>query len=277
MNEISTGEMKTGAGVRIVRGQRLVEDCAIATMEAMPPGSVDRIVTSPPYNLGIRYDRHDDGGSREDYLTWLDRVSAAMSHALAPGGSIFLNMGASLKDPVIPYQALEVFRGHFVLQNNIIWTKSLWVEKAEKTYGHFKPINSPRFLNHNFEHLFHLTHDGTAPLDRLAIGVPFEYASNIARFGHAANLRCRGNVWHLPYKSIQSRKIARGDHPATFPEALPEMCLRLSGLEGDPTVLDPFVGTGTTLVAAERLGLRGTGIDLSADYLAFAAERISGA
>ncbi|MFZ3584722.1 DNA-methyltransferase [Loktanella sp. DJP18] len=265
------------ASSRVIGQQRLFEGCAIEGMKSLSAGRVDRIVTSPPYNLDIAYDRYDDGATRDDYLSWIDQAAAGMARVLATDGSLFLNMGSSLKDPTIPYQVMAVFQKYFVLQNNIIWTKSLWVEAAEKTFGHFKPINSPRFINHNFEHLFHFTHDGTVRLDRLAVGVPFEHASNIARFGHTENVRCRGNVWHLPYKTVRSRRTGRGNHPATFPESLPDMCLRLSGLEtprGPALVLDPFVGTGTTLVAAEKLGLPGLGFDVSADYLDFAEERI---
>ena len=270
---------ETGS-LRVVGRQALHEGCVIAGMDALSPGTVDRIVTSPPYNLDIAYDRYDDGKTREEYLFWIDDAAAGMARVLASDGSLFLNVGSSLKDPMIPYQVLSVFQKHFVLQNNIIWTKSLWVEAAGKTFGHFKPINSPRFIKHNFEHLFHLTHDGAVPLDRLAVGVPFEHTSNIARFGHARNVRCRGNVWHLPYKTVRSKRDGRGNHPATFPESLPDMCLRLSSLEtprGPALVLDSFVGTGTTLVAAERLNLPGLGLDLSTDYLDFAEERIGAA
>ncbi len=262
---------------RIVGGQTLIEGDCLEAMADLNEDSIDTIVTSPPYNLGIRYDRHDDRAPREAYLEWIGQVAREMARVLQPDGSIFLNMGGSLKDPLVPYEVLGKFLEHFVLQNNIVWTKSLWIEKAKKTFGHFKPINSPRYLNHNFEHVFHLSHSGAVKIERLAVGVPFEWESNIDRFGHAQNLRCRGNVWHLPYKSIKSRKLNRGDHPATYPVVLPEMCIRLAGLEGahgPSRVLDPFLGTGTTLVAARNLGVLGIGIDVSPDYLNFAEARL---
>ena len=273
-------DIKSGreGGHREVCGQTLIEGDCIARMRDIPASSFDVIMTSPPYNLGIGYDRHNDKEPRERYLSWMSQVAEEMARVLCQDGSLFLNVGGSLKDPLIPYQVLEVFLKHFVLQNNIVWTKSLWIEKAEKTFGHFKPINSPRYLNHNFEHVFHLSHEGATRIERLAVGVPFEWTSNIERFGHEKNLRCRGNVWHLPYKSITSRKLARGGHPATFPVELPKMCIRLAGISGPAgrvRVLDPFLGTGTTLVAARDLGVSGTGIDLSKDYLDFAAERLT--
>lgn len=148
--------------------------------------------------------------------------------------------------------------------------------------GHFKPINSDRFLNDTHEYLLHLTHRGDVKLHRKApgVGVPYEHASNVSRWAHTGggNLRCRGNVWVLPYKTIQSSDKQR-PHPATFPVELPERAIRLhggadcSGLR----VLDPFTGIGTTGVAAVRCGVASfTGIDVDGGdfYLQEAARRI---
>lgn len=265
-----------------IHRQRIIVGDSLELMTLFEAESFDAVITSPPYNIGARYDHHDDTAAREDYLAWLDRAFMQMHRVLKPDGALFLNLGATLKDPMIPYQVLEVATRHFTLQNNIIWVKSLWIEQAGHSYGHFKPINSPRYLNHNFEHLFMLTKTGSTRIDRLAIGVPFEHSSNIARFGHAQNLRCRGNVWHIPYETVRSRKTQRGNHPATFPVGLPQMCLSLLGNEPDPEklpphVLDPFAGSGSTLVAAARLGWRGTGIELSPDYADFARQRLADA
>src|SRR6185437_9118017 len=98
------------------------------------------------------------------------------------------------------------------------------------------------------------------PIDRLAIGVPFKDKSNIARRGHAQDKRCAGNVWYIPYETVKS-KAQKFNRPAGFPVELPERCIRLTGRDKG-VVLDPFLGTGTTLVAAERLGWEGIGIDI---------------
>jgi site-specific DNA-methyltransferase (adenine-specific) len=112
-------------------------------------------------------------------------------------------------------------------------------------------------------------------LDRLAIGVPFKDKSNIARRGHAQDLRCRGNTWFIPYDTVQSR-AEKFHHPGTFPVTLPRWCIRLHG-QPDATVLDPFAGTGTTVVAAALEGARGIGIELDPSYLAIARERVASA
>jgi site-specific DNA-methyltransferase (adenine-specific) len=109
-------------------------------------------------------------------------------------------------------------------------------------------------------------------LDRLAIGVPYKDKSNIARRGHPRDLRCRGNTWFIPYETVQSKE-EKFHHPGTFPVDLPRWCIRLHGRR-PAVVLDPFMGTGTTLVAADREGVRGIGIEIDPAYVAIARERL---
>ena len=127
-------------------------------------------------------------------------------------------------------------------------------------------------MHHNHEHIFHLTLNNNVDLDRLSIGIPFQDKTNIARRGHERDLRCRGNTWFIPYSTVKS-KVQKFNHPGTFPVELPLWCIYLHGVDA-PTVLDPFVGTGTTLVAAKLAGARGTGIDIDAAYIETARQRI---
>jgi site-specific DNA-methyltransferase (adenine-specific) len=85
-------------------------------------------------------------------------------------------------------------------------------------------------------------------------------------------VRCRGNTWFIPYDTIQNRETDR-PHPATFPAKLPEMCLRLHGLERTRLVADPFMGLGSTAVACARLGLSFIGSDIDEIYLIEAIAR----
>lgn len=244
-------------------------DC-LQWLPRLPDGSVDVCVTSPPYNLGVTYRTYDD--RRVDYHDWLDAVWKEVHRVLKPKGSFFLNLGASNRDGITSLQAGLRATERFVLQNHIIWVKSIHVN--DRTHGHFKPINSRRYLNHTWENLFHLTKDGNVPIDRLAVGVPFQDKSNIARFGHANDLRCAGNAWFIPYDTIQDRAKDRGDHPATFPVELVRRCLLLHGAKADAVILDPFLGTGTTLIAARELGLTGVGIELDPSYADIAESRL---
>lgn len=254
----------------IVGRQRiLLADC-LAGLADLPAESVDLCITSPPYNIGLAYRSYADRLPREGYLAWMAEVGRAIARALKPEGSFFLNIGGTGQDPWIASDVAACMRGDFVLQNHILWVKSLSI--GEDSFGHFKPINSPRFLNNNHEAIYHFTKSGRVAIDRLAAGVPFKDKSNIARWGHTRDRRCAGNVWFMPYETVKSR-AEKFDHPAGFPLALPERCIRLAGVT-DPLVLDPVLGAGTTLVAAERLGARGIGFEIDPDYAARAAERL---
>lgn len=253
----------------IGRHEIMREDC-IAALRSMPNASVDVIVTSPPYNIGVAYKTYDDKRPRAEYIAWLQDIGRELSRVLKEGGSFFLNVGSTNSDPWIPMDVAGAFRDMFVLQNHVVWAKSVVI--GDDTVGHFKPINSRRFMNHNHEAIFHFTHAGNVGLDRLAVGVPFKDKSNIARWGHSRDRRCAGNVWFIPYQTVQS-KTQKFNHPAGFPVGLPKRCLQLHGVD-DAVVLDPFLGAGTTLVAAEQLGMRGIGIEVDTHYAAIAVTRL---
>ncbi len=258
-------------------------DC-VDILGRLPDQSVDVVVTSPPYNLGIRYNTYRDRLPRDAYLEWTSGWIAAVARVLSPTGSLFLNVGAKPKDPWAPFDVAQAARGHLRLQNTIHWIKSIVVERQaageaarlprDLAVGHYKPINSPRFLNDCHEFIFHFTREGTTPLDRLAIGVPYQDASNITRWRKAGRgLRCRGNAWFMPYDTINFRDRDR-PHPATFPPRLPEYCLRLHGVDRIRLVVDPFLGLGNTAVACAHLGLPFVGIDIDGSYLNEAGTRV---
>ena len=148
--------------------------------------------------------------------------------------------------------------------------------RPPQSFGHFKPINSPRFLNDCHEYVFHFTKSGRVELNRLALGVPYQDKSNIARWSHTRgkDLRCRGNTWFVPYETIQSREKER-PHPATFPVQLAERCIKLHGASRVRTMLDPFLGIGNSVVAAQRCGVKKfIGFEIDDAYLAEAKRRI---
>ncbi|MBI4888226.1 MAG: site-specific DNA-methyltransferase [Acidobacteria bacterium] len=251
-------------------------DC-LEVLDRLAPGSIDVIVTSPPYNLGVRYRSYDDTMPRAEYLAWTAEWVRRAATRLAPGGSLFLNVGAKPTDPWTALDVAQAVRAHLRLQNTIHWVKSIAIEKAlagnraglreDLAVGHYKPINSRRFLHDCHEFVFHFTPGGDTPLDRRAVGVRYQDASNIGRWRAAASgVRCRGNTWFIPYDTIQDREKDR-PHPATFPPKLPEMCLRLHGLDRIRTVADPFLGLGSTAVACAQLGLSFIGIEMDRRYL----------
>ncbi|HET7696220.1 MAG TPA: site-specific DNA-methyltransferase, partial [Vicinamibacterales bacterium] len=143
--------------------------------------------------------------------------------------------------------------------------------------GHYKPINSPRFVNDCHEFIFHFTPGGRTRLDRRAIGVKYQDASNVTRWASGgADRRCRGNTWFIPYETIQSRDKDR-PHPATFPPRVPEYCVRLHGVARTRLMLDPFLGLGNSAIAAANLGIDFVGIEIDRHYLDEAISRVNAA
>jgi site-specific DNA-methyltransferase (adenine-specific) len=263
---------------------RLYQADCLEVFPALAPHSIGVVVTSPPYNLGVQYRSYDDTLPRTEYLNWTDRWMRALSGALTDQASFFLNVGAKPTDPWVPLEVAQVARRYFRLQNTIHWVKSIAIDRAavgaaagldhDVAVGHYKPINSDRFLNDCHEYIFHFSPAGRTPIDRRAVGVKYQDKSNIKRWAKAGqDRRCRGNTWFVPYDTIQSRDRDR-PHPASFPPKIPEQCVRLHGLARAGVVLDPFLGLGSTGVAAVKLGLDFVGVELDPHYLKEAWERI---
>ncbi|AOX19342.1 DNA-methyltransferase [Kozakia baliensis] len=264
-------QTKTRSRRESVGRHTLIRGDALNVLRRMPAASVDVAVTSPPYNIGLAYRSYRDRRTENDYLDWMADICAQVGRVLKPGGSFFLNIAGSSSQPWLPFELMVRLRDIFVLQNHITWIKSVAIDDI--THGHFKPVNSPRYVNRNHEHVFHLTHHGDVPVQRLAAGVPFTDKSNIARRNHAVDRRCRGDTWFIPYETVQTRK-QKFLHPGTFPVALPTACLTLHGIDAQSVLLDPFMGTGTSLLAAEGMGIRGIGIEIDTRYVAVARERL---
>lgn len=288
------------------------QDC-IEGMKALAPESVDICVTSPPYNLDIKYGAYQDSKPREVYLKWLSEVFLQVNRVLKPNGHFFLNVGYSNIDPWVGMDVANEARKHMVLQNNFTWVKSIAIDDVQ--IGHYKPINSQRFSNPTWEHLFHFTKTGLVPCDKNAIGVPYTDKGNLDKssrwrgklikkmgygnkrafeasaspaerqeldralahklesHGPVSDVHCPGNVWFIPYDTIVDRGVQRGTHPATFPVELVRRAIKFSGVSG--VLLDPFMGTGTSAVAAQELGLEWIGFDVDPHYIKYAESRLT--
>lgn len=260
------------------------QDC-LEGMKTMPSGSVDLVVTSPPYNLGIKYDTYEDEAERSAFIDWCLQWATELRRVMHEDASFFLNLGAAPQNPLLPHQLLLALTGAgteplFVLQNTFHWIKSISVEtRTGETVsaGHFKPINSQRYVNDCHEYVFHLSKTGQVALDRRAAGVPYADKSNIERWGHTGgkDRRCRGNNWFIPYDTIKNRSKDR-PHPATFPVGLAEQCIRIHGNAGTIRMMDPFNGIGSSAIAAHRMQVASyTGFDIDKGYLDVARERLA--
>jgi|GEM_PF-144482 len=265
------------------------EDC-LKGMRQLQSESVDVVVTSPPYNLGTNYRKYDDNILRKDYISWLETWAIEIKRILSNNGSLFLNIGGKPSDPWGPFEVAGMMRKHYFLQNVIHWIKSIAIEKrqvgnyfgllSDISVGHFKPINSKRFLNDCQEYIFHFTKNGDTEIDRLSIGIQYQDKSNVNRWSEKGKvLRCRGNTWFVPYKTIWDRNRQR-PHPASFPVEIPSMCIKLHGLNRVKTVLDPFLGIGNTAIACRDLSnkfltdMKFIGYDIDDYYIKYIMEKI---
>jgi site-specific DNA-methyltransferase (adenine-specific) len=245
---------------------------------------IDIIVTSPPYNIGKKYNSYHDSKKTDDYLDWLLMVAQRSYSILKTNGSFFLNIGGNSTEPLIPYLALNRFiSAGYKLQNTIHWVKSISIEKedignnnqickAGFSIGHFKPIRSNRYLTNTHEYIFHFTKSGNVNIEKLSIGVPYQDKSNIKRWKSVDNdMRDRGNVWFISYPTIRSGR----SHPAIFPEKLASLCIKLHGYaDKNFIVYDPFMGIGNTALACIELGINYVGTEIDKNYVDIANDMI---
>lgn len=241
--------------------------------EILDKNSIDIIVTSPPYNIGVNYNSHKDDMEFDEYLDWMEEFGKVCGLVLRDGGSLFFNIGDKASDEFKAFEVAKRIAKSLKLQNTIHWVKSIAIPELGVNTGHFKPVNSERFLNNCHEYIFHFTKSKSVALNKTAIGVPYADKSNITRWKHSGgnDSRDRGNVWHIPYATVQAEK----DHPASFPKKLPEMCIKLHGFNKNTIVLDPFAGSGTACVAAKELGCRFIGFDIDPKYVKIARSKLS--
>lgn len=221
-------------------------------LSRLEPNIASLVVTSPPY-------KRSDGFSFElirDTFIELFRVQRKNS-------LFFLNFGHLAEDKMRPFQVANLACDcGYQLNETFTWVKN-----------HFRPIQGSKRVNNLTEFVF-LLYKGKMPsLDRLAIGVPYADISNAKRFNNGRNIRCRGNIWYIPYQTINS--IAEKLHNDRFPVQLPEMCIKLAGISKGSLVIDPFVGSGSSLVAAKNLGMSYLGIDKDPHWLEVSRKRLN--
>ena len=122
------------------------QDC-ITGMSRLAAASMDLVVTSPPYNLGISYGKYSDRQDRRSYLGWCGEWAEQICRVLKSNGSFFLNIGAAPSNPMLPHQIVMTLRDLFVLQNTIHWIKSIAIDtddgKTDARHPHLNPLSAP--------------------------------------------------------------------------------------------------------------------------------------
>ncbi|MXZ90177.1 MAG: site-specific DNA-methyltransferase [Chloroflexi bacterium] len=227
-------------------------------MRQLPDCSVHLMVTSPPYNVGKEY---DDDLTLPQYRAFLRRVMREVHRVLVPGGRVCFNIANLGRRPYLPlhrYVIEDLLRIGFLMRGEIIWDKA--ASAASSTaWGSWQSAANPT-LRDVHEYILVLCKD-TYRRPKVA-----GRESTIARDDFLDWTR---SVWQFPAESAR-----RVGHPAPFPVELPRRCIELYTYAGE-VVLDPFMGSGTTAIAALQTGRQFVGYETSQDYRELAHRRLS--
>ncbi len=224
-------------------------------MHELPDASVALMVTSPPYHVGKDY---DSDITFEEYLELLHRVFTETHRVLQPGGRAVINVANLGRRPYIPLSHLVTAQMHdigFHMRGEIIWQKARGAS-GSCAWGSWRSATNPVVRDiHEYCLVF-----SKGRFDRVTRGTSTITAEEFM----AGTL----SIWEMPTESA-----TRAGHPAPFPIDLPRRFIELYTFEED-LVLDPFLGSGTTAVAAIQTGRHFVGYEIEAEYAARAKERI---
>ena len=225
------------------------------SMDQLPDSCVALMVTSPPYNVGKDY---DDDLSLEEYLGLLERVLRETYRVLESGGRVAVNVANLGRKPYLPlnaYVADLLSDVGFYLRGEIVWRKAKSAG-GSTAWGSWQSAKNPTLRDvHEYvvvasKESFRRLREGEDTIDKDDF------------------LSATVSVW-----DIQPESARRIGHPAPFPVELPRRLIELYTFSED-LILDPFMGAGTTAVAAVETGRRYVGYEIAAEYVAIAKERL---
>ena len=233
--------------------------CSAEEMSDLPDASIHLMVTSPPYNVGKSYDADL---TLDEHLALLDRVWAQAYRVLVPGGRACINVANLGRKPYIPLHARiteSMLRLGFLMRGEIIWNKAASASPST-AWGSWKSAANPTLRDlHEYILVFSR---GTFKRHN-----PHQRESTITR---EEFLEYTKSVWTFPAE--QARKVG---HPAPFPLELPYRLIQLYTFKGE-VVLDPFMGSGQTAIAAINTNRHFAGYEINPDYVRLAEDRIAG-
>ncbi|RKX64232.1 MAG: site-specific DNA-methyltransferase [Thermodesulfobacteriota bacterium] len=226
------------------------------SMSELPDNSVHLMITSPPYNVAKEY---DEDLSLEEYLQFLNRVWRETYRVLVPGGRVCINVANLGRKPYIPlhsYIIQGMLEIGYLMRGEIIWNKASSASPST-AWGSWLSAANP-VLRDIHEYI-----------------LIFCKETFSRKRGNKKNtikkeqfLEWTKSVWTFP--AVSAKKIG---HPAPFPEELPYRLIQLYSFKDD-VVLDPFVGSGTTCLAALKTGRNYVGYDNNPEYVKLAEDRI---
>jgi site-specific DNA-methyltransferase (adenine-specific) len=241
-------------------------DCT--KLDIIASDSIQLVVTSPPYNLGKDYGTARDNTTYQSYLEWVDAWMAELRRVLEPGGRVCLNIPLDInlafdpagkrgisKQPVLAdFTELLVRKRGWIYNTTILWLEGNVSRRT--AWGSWLSASDP-WVNTAAEAILVLSKD-----TRKRIGK-----------GHVSDVsREEFMDWTLGMWEFHGQSPREFGHPAPFPPELPYRLIKLFSFTDD-TVLDPFVGSGTTTWVAKTLGRKSIGVDIDPSYCEVAANR----
>lgn len=225
-------------------------------MGELPDNSVHLMVTSPPYNVGKEY---DDDLTLDEYRVFLSRVWDEVYRVLVPGGRVCLNVANLGRKPYLPLHAFfaeDMLKAGFLMRGEVIWNKAS-AAGTSTAWGSWLSAKNPTLRD---------VHEYILVFSKQSYSrIPGEKRSTISK---EEFLEYSKSIWS--FGSESAKKIG---HPAPYPVELPSRCIKLYTFEGD-VVLDPFIGSGTTAVAAKTLKRHYVGYDVDKKYVELARGRL---
>lgn len=226
-------------------------------MGAIPSNSLHLMITSPPYNVSKEY---DDDLSLRDYLQMLENVFAETYRVLVHGGRACINVANLGRKPYIPltgYISQMMARIGFLMRGEIIWYKGAGAG-VSMAWGSWQSAANPVLRDvHEYILVFckgTFSRKGTGKTNTISREQFMEWTKS---------------VWHMNPES--AKKVG---HPAPFPVELPARLIQLYSFQGD-VVLDPFMGSGSTALAALQAGRAYVGYDIDPAYIEVAEARLA--
>jgi len=221
-------------------------------MEESPDSSVHLMVTSPPYNVGKDY---DSDLTLDEYRAFLKRVMAEVYRVLVPGGWACINLANLGRRPYLPLHAFviqDMLELGFLMRGEIIWDKASSASPSTAWGSWCSPQNPTLRDTHEYILVFSRPN-------------PFGRKPTISR---EEFLEFTKSIWQFP-----AEPATKVGHPAPFPVELPYRLIQLYTFEGE-VVLDPFIGSGTTALAALKTRRIFVGYDVNPEYVALANQRL---
>ncbi|OQX89311.1 MAG: SAM-dependent methyltransferase [candidate division Zixibacteria bacterium 4484_93] len=226
-------------------------------MKELPDNSVHLMVTSPPYNVGKEY---DEDFTLEGYLEFLKRVWKETYRVLVPGGRACINIANLGRKPYIPLHTFiigDMLELGFLMRGEIIWNKATSASPSTAWGSWLSAKNAILRDIHEYILIF--------CKDTFSRANPFKRENTIRK---EEFLEFTKSIWTFP--AVSARKVG---HPAPFPRELPYRCIQLYTFK-DEVVLDPFIGSGQTALAAIKANRHYVGYEINNAYVKLAGNRI---